>query len=321
MPHSSGGGSHGGGSHGGSSSHSSGGGGGRARRTSNSYFVGARRYVYYRNNQPKYVYADYDITEKKSPLRYLVLLFYVPFIFGIAAALFDTAINVPKKLVNADSNIVIEDRIDVLDDMQEIALKNTLKEFYDKTGVTPAVITVYNEDWYDKYSNLTNYAFDLYVNKFVDEKHWLIVYSQPVYSDSDFIDWYWEGMQGDYTDNIITTKVADRFTGDLQRNLLMNSKFSVAQAIDLSFQEIMPNIMDTSVDFEQLFVLIIAAGFVVLHACVMVGFSPKQKYYEKAKLCPANVIEAKCDYCSGIYVVGTCTSCPHCGAPIKPREQ
>ncbi|MBQ5900652.1 MAG: hypothetical protein IIW86_02195, partial [Clostridia bacterium] len=34
----------------------------------------------------------------------------------------------------------------------------------------------------------------------------------PMVPDSSFNDWYWEGMQGDDTDNIITEQVGNKFT-------------------------------------------------------------------------------------------------------------
>mgnify|MGYP006918993212 CR=1 FL=1 len=69
MPHSSGGGSHSGGSHSGSgfSSSSSSSGGSSAKHIKHTSFPGARRYVYYENYRPVYVYADYDI--RKGPLQ------------------------------------------------------------------------------------------------------------------------------------------------------------------------------------------------------------------------------------------------------------
>lgn len=75
MPHSSGGGSHGGGSHHSSSSHSSShrsssGGGSSRIRTSHTYFPGARRFVYYRNGVPNYVYSDTDLSKGPSKLRF-----------------------------------------------------------------------------------------------------------------------------------------------------------------------------------------------------------------------------------------------------------
>jgi len=99
MPHSSGGGSHGGGSHGGShhSSHSHGGSGRSSRHVRSTYFPDARRYVYYDHHRPVYVYADYDITEKRSPLRFLMLLFYLPFIL-FTFSMFAEAYHHPHKL-------------------------------------------------------------------------------------------------------------------------------------------------------------------------------------------------------------------------------
>lgn len=99
MPHSSGGGSHSGGSHSGSgfSSSSSSSGGSSAKHIKHTSFPGARRYVYYENYRPVYVYADYDITEKRSPLRFLMLLFYLPFIL-FTFSMFAEAYHHPHKL-------------------------------------------------------------------------------------------------------------------------------------------------------------------------------------------------------------------------------
>lgn len=67
MPHSSGGGSHSGGSHSGSgfSSSSSSSGGSSAKHIKHTSFPGARRYVYYENYHPVYVYAIFA----RGPLR------------------------------------------------------------------------------------------------------------------------------------------------------------------------------------------------------------------------------------------------------------
>ena len=57
--------------------------------------------------------------------------------------------------------------------------------FRDKTGVTPAIITVDNREWKGYYNDLENYAYDRYVNMFPDEKHWLIVYSSDLAAAND----------------------------------------------------------------------------------------------------------------------------------------
>ena len=89
-------------------------------------------------------------------------------------------------------------------------------------------LTVYqylkDSDWEGKYMSLEKYAYSLYVNKFSDEQHFLIVYSKPDDADtSDFVDWSWEGMQGDDTDNILTEVAMDIFNDDLEKYLTMDS--------------------------------------------------------------------------------------------------
>lgn len=76
MPHSSGGGSHSGGSHSGSgfSSSSSSSGGSSAKHIKHTSFPGARRYVYYENYRPVYVYADYDIRKGTASGKFSVYL-------------------------------------------------------------------------------------------------------------------------------------------------------------------------------------------------------------------------------------------------------
>ena len=239
MPHSSGGGSHGGGSHHSSShssSHRSSSGGGSSRiRTSRTYFPGARRFVYYRNGVPNYVYSDTDLSKGPSKLRFLMLIFYVPFVLAAFLMIF-TSFGVPEKLkVDYNSQIVIQDDANVLGDTTKLG--DALEDFFNTTGISPAVITVYNSDWEDNYTDLEKYAYELYVNRFYDEKHWLIVYSQPKDPDDEFNNWYWEGMQGDDTDSIITSSVAYDFTNDLHKRLLVegtkvndaisNSKYAV----------------------------------------------------------------------------------------------
>lgn len=317
MPHSSGGGSHGGGCHGGSS-HSSSGSGRNSRRAGSRSFLGSTRYVYYEKSKPVYVYADYDITKKRSPLRYLILLFYVPFIFAISSMLLGAYRNPIKLKQDYNGSIVIEDKISVIED--EAKLRDSLSAFYDKTGISPAVITVYNEDWQNNYSNLENYAYDLYVNKFADEKHWLIVYSEPVQGDGSFNNWYWEGMQGDDTDPIITEKLAGSFTNNLHKLLLANSRYTVSEAIQEAFNKLTPTIMNSSMDLSALGMAVLVMTFICFHAYFMVGFNPKGKKYRTAMKCPTTVKEDICEYCNGVYVIGTCISCPHCGAPVKPHE-
>lgn len=320
MPHSSGGGSHGGGSHGGSHGGSRRGGSrGNSRRVGKNYFAGASRYVYYQNHQPVYVYANYDITKKSSKARLLLLAVYIPFLLAVCIMFFG-AFHAPEKLsLPYDMHIVVDDTIGVLDD--ESTVEETLRSFRDKTGIVPAIITVYNEDWQGRYQSLENYAYDLYVNTFTDEQHWLIVYSQPKEAEESFVDWYWEGMQGDDTDAIITQKAANRFNAKLQEGLTANSRYTVSEAFVYAFEDTTSSIMESYINWGEIVVALGVGLFIALHMYLMVFFDPgNKKEYQEASPCPTYVQEETCEYCNGVYVVGTCISCPHCGAPVKPHS-
>lgn len=251
----------------------------------------------------------------------LMLLFYLPFIL-FTFSMFAEAYHHPHKLPqNYDYKIVVEDKANVLGNTAE--LRNSLVAFYNRTGISPAVITVENSDWQGYYSDLENYAYDLYVNHFADESHWLIVYSTPDgYSSSDgFEDWYWEGMQGNDTDDVLTESVTNSFNDELQKNLTARTRYTVSSAISTSFDDLTPTVMKSKVNWTMLFTSIAILAFVCLHACLMIGINPKARKYAKAKPCSDAAQERACEYCGYTYVVDTCTECPHCGAPIPPEDQ
>ena len=265
-----------------------------------------------------------------------MLLFYLPFIL-FTFSMFAEAYHHPHKLPqNYDYKIVVEDKANVLGNTAE--LRNSLVAFYNRTGISPAVITVENSDWQGNYSDLENYAYDLYVNHFADESHWLIVYSTPdVYSSSDgFEDWYWEGMQGNDTDSIITSSVAYDFTNDLHKRLLVEGT-KVNDAITDSFNALTPTVMKFRFDGETFGIGIFMLLFVCIHAFFMVFFRPNANKYKGAKEVPLDgyyappqqtapqpqsvvMKQASCEYCGGVYTIGSCSACPHCGAPIQPQD-
>lgn len=155
------------------------------------------------------------------------------------------------------------------------------------------------------------------------QSHWLIVYSTPDgYSSSDgFEDWYWEGMQGNDTDDVLTKSVTNSFNDELQKNLTARTRYTVSSAISTSFDDLTPTVMKSKVNWTMLFTSIAILAFVCLHACLMIGINPKARKYAKAKPCSDAAQEKACEYCGYTYVVDTCTECPHCGAPIPPEDQ
>ena len=326
MPHSSGGGSHGGGSHGGShSSHSHSGGrsgGGSSTRASKTAFAGSTRYVYYRKGKPNFVYANYDIRKKSSLVATIIAIVYIcgmilP-LLGICVMGWIVSFEKPKKISPPqDKTIIIEDNINVIDNEDD--LYDVLEEFYDKTGIVPAVVTVTNDTW-KKYDNLEKYAYDDYLNRFKDERHWLIIYSEAVKEDG-FNDWYWEGMQGDQTDSILTSKKTGEFTENLHKLLLQRERNSVGESIEKAFDQLNSKVMDTTVNTKLLLITqIVPLTFVALFVYLILKImNPVEKhYYTKAYVCdPTFVDQETCEYCGGVYVVGLHTTCPHCAAALK----
>ncbi len=332
MPHSSGGGSHGGGhhsrSHHHSSSHrSSSSGSSRSstpsRRVRSFPFEGSTTYVYYRKRKPQYVYANYDIAVSRSNLgvRIFLAMFFLSVAVAVTVGLTFLFGHFPKKIdtANYNSDIVIEDNLGVIDD--EESLRSSLEHFQDVTGITPAVLTASNDVWKDYYKSLEDYAYDEYVNRFKDEKHWLIVYTSAT-KDDGFEDWYWEGMQGDDTDSILGYKETEIFNSIFHKFLLQDNKYSVGEAMTAAFDELTPKAMKKPIGGAGVAVLIIFNLFYVGLALLMLDFSPKRDiYYPKAKAVQSEIVrEEQCDYCNGVYVIGMDTKCPHCKAPVKPHD-
>ena len=318
MPHSSGGGSHGGGSHGGSH-----GGSGSSSRISKTYFAGASRYIFYNNGTLDEVYANVDPKQNAKTGR--VLLSTVVGFIGViyTIALLAGAFHNPSRMTtDYDTAIYISDGAHLMTVEEQGKLMTSLEKFQDETGITPCVMTVNNEAWEDR-SSLEQHAYDLYVERFKDEKHWLIVYSQPKNPDASFNDWYWEGMQGNDTDGILTDSYTNRFNKSLQKKLLKESKYSVGEAIGEAFDELTPVIMVPYISWGMIIgaailVVVSTAGIVLIQIFMR---KSEKKYSNMIKVDASELLQqAKCDYCGGVYIVGHHTTCPHCQAQITPEN-
>ena len=338
MPHSSGGGSHSGGSHSGGShsshsSRSSGGGSSSgyssSRRTSSTPFKGAKRYIYYKDNKPHLVYSNYDIRKRDYgsvlPTWIVMGVIFGPFVF-IGIVLMIKSFYMPERIEYSQykknaPEFIIEDNLDIFEN--ERKLRKSMESFYDTTGIVPAVITISNDDWTEDYKSLEAYAYDVYVQRFPDEVHWLIVYSEKT-KDNGFNDWYWEGMQGDRTDPVLTGDKADAFTKSLNDRLLKRNKYSVDDAIAITLDEHAPKMM--SLTFDRSDFTLGAIVFVMMSSMLAIVFltcRPRKvsEEYKNAVPCELNVVyQASCNFCGGMYVVGMHTGCPHCGASIPPQN-
>ncbi len=234
MPHHSGGGSHSGGSHGSSSGGHHGGRGSSGPVISNKPFHNSRRFRYYgRNGSEHYIYST-EMPKRMSLFELIfTLIFLVPFLV-VGTLSFSTLMPVkPLTPVYEVPDVHIEDHIGTIDNNS--SLENTLKDFEELTGISPYIITVYDSEWQDNFVDLIDYSYDLYVNHFDDEQHFLIVYSEPENADElSFVDWRWEAMQGDETDSIITEENFARFQDDLQEGLTKNN-ISTGDAMENAF--------------------------------------------------------------------------------------
>ncbi len=328
MPHSSGGGSSHGGSH--HSSHSYGGSSSSSNSShiSSSYFPGSRVFVRYVNRRPTYVYSNSGSLCGGVGSIIFCLLMYSLFVVPALITLIGSVVT-PEKLSHSDvsrEQIEIVDNISILGDTTELA--NVLEEFEEVTGVIPVVVTINNSDWESDYNDLEQYAYNWYVYNYSDEKHWVIMYSEDSSDTSMFGDWYWEGMQGDDTDEIITDGIANKFTDRLHDNFIASGSMTRSEAISDAFNCIMPGIMNVHINFEQVLPAVGILLFISFHAFFMLGgiLKNRHKYkdYHEVKdvvMQPNNIpLEDTCKYCDGVYVVGSVYNCPHCGAAIPAHN-
>lgn len=282
MPHSSGGGS---GSHGGggSSFHSGSGGGGggggssffgggddygngysggRAPKLSRGYYAGAKRYRYRWRGQDRYFYSTYNTGAEFRPLRGLIAL---PLILVCLGVMFWPVL---KSLKKYDRNIVVDDKLNVLENNSR--LNDAMQAFSEKTKITPAVVTLYNEEWQRfGVSSLEDYAYSQYLMRFPDEKHWLIVYSEPKVKEGEW-EWFWEGMQGDDTDPVLTPYVTEQFNFTMQSGLVDESSpvpEIMADAFETVTAAAQPKFLHPRIELER-----VVPGGIVLAALVIWGF-------------------------------------------------
>ena len=281
MPHSSGGGSgsHGGGGssfHSGSSGGGSsfGGGGlfsggddygngytnGRPPYLSKHYFAGAKRYRYRWRGQDRYFYSTYNTGQEFRPIRGL---FVLPLILICLAFMFWPLL---KSLKKYDRNILVDDKLNVLDDSSR--LREAMEAFSEKTKITPAVVTLYNEEWQRfGVSSLKDYAYSQYLMRFRDEKHWLIMYSEPKEKTGEW-EWFWEGMQGDDTDPVLTPYVTEAFNVTMQSGLVDESRpvpEIMADAFEAATARAQPKFLHPKIRSERMII-----GGMVL--CVIIGW-------------------------------------------------
>lgn len=308
MPHSSGGGSSGGGFHSGSSSS------GPSIRTSSRYFPGSVGYVYYGHGGRMHTVYTNGAVPKRSVKR-MVLTYVLLGAFMIAGGVFTafSAYRNPTKISTSYSTTTpIQDDLNVLSEEEKTKLSGTFSEFFTLSGICPSVLTINKNTWKGHYQSLSGYAFDAYINRFKDESHWLIVYTD----DGNRANWEFEGMQGNDTDGILVSFVTDNFNKTVTESL--SSSASVGASLEKGFRAVMPTMMEKGFRMEtgQWFFLLIWEGIASIALIASIMQDVRAKGMQNAITIDGNALRANCPSCGNQYIVGTIHNCLRCGAAL-----
>jgi hypothetical protein len=256
---------------------------------------------------------------KDSKPRWLLILFYIPFIFAVFTMLGE-AFSPPRTAFKEynSQNIAIVDTADVFNTQEEKELTAKLKEFGDTTGIATQIVTVEYDEWIDN-GSLENYALARYYTQFDDENGWLIVYSEQ---DEGAGDWSWEGIEGDNIYSLMDVFI-DKFNTQFQSELVVNQVADPANAFIKAFNKSIDTFENQqfNVDFELVFPALFIFAFVAVHASVMIFAGTKKKAYsykelEEVKDIPGTIVDnsIKCRYCDTVYDRDVNHKCPNCAA-------
>ena len=290
MARSSGGGSRSGGSHRSSSSRRSSSRIGRVRHRrygssdsiveSDRPFPGARRFRYYRNGEKKYVYSNTDLTKKNDQKpRWFLILFYIPFIFGLFQAVKENPVVLdiipPLNSNSSYSETLIDDRQEILSEYDKEQMLKTMRQFKETTGVSIQLWTIPPMDW-EHNGAFRNYVLPAYSRAFDDETGWLIAYSE---TNGGLGEWYWEGVQGDDTIEVLDVFI-DQFNDFFHQGLLADEDADLPGAF-INSLDLAINIFENQerrIDKQSLLLLSAAGGFILLHASILIFAGTKKKF-------------------------------------------
>ena len=310
MPHSSGGGSSGGGFHGGSGSS-----GGSSHRTSSRPFPGAYCYVYFDSRgRSRAIYTNADPRKSKPKIGPYILMGVLLLVPAVIIPLVGN--HNPKKLpTDYDTSIRIQDDLHVLSEQELPELNTTFAKFFDLSGICPSFVSISNGTWRGHYSSLQNYAYDKYINSFKDESHWLLVYSSD---DAKKTNYYFEGMQGNDTDGVLTGRVTEQFTRTCL-NYLSDPSVSVGKAINDAMASMLPTLMEHSFYVEPslwVFMAIWEAGIALSTVFVIIG-DVRMSRIKNATKVEGQPKKMRCEGCGYEYYDGTIEVCPKCGHDVS----
>ena len=241
-----GGGSFGGGFHS-SGSHSS---SNQPRGYSSHPYPGATRYCY--PNRYGYMCVFYSAGRPRRVKPFSAIF---PLIAGIVIVLLCATLiifsSIPRKIPESyckKTSSFYEDNAGIVTNAEE--LNSSFEAFYENTGIQPYLYTIKSENFPKQYGNITkytleDYAYDLYLDLFKDEGHWLIVFVE--FDSSPYFGWI--DMAGDNTRNIISDSFFDNFQQDMQS--MLNSESTTTKNYSQAISKSITNANEHALDFTS----------------------------------------------------------------------
>lgn len=288
--------SHGGGfSGGGGGFHSSGSsGGGRGgnngpRYSRNIYFPGAVRYYYFVGGVRRSFYYS-GVPRRKNISTMIISTTVIVLLVSLILSLV-MRMMIPHKLKDKYCEFYpsyVSDADNLFTQEEEAAIAKSMESFYDKTGIQPYLFAFNWDNFPSKYGSLNEtsiekYAYDVYVNTFDDEGHFMICLGEKIDSSGNVVDWIWIDCSGDRTDNVIDNGFDD-FQSDMNK-YMAKSSYTSAEAITMAFDNSTQSIMKPN-NLLAVFILIIFLAIFIIVPIVGCVKGVKE----------AKEINAYCDY-------------------------
>ncbi len=279
-----------GGSHGGSfsSSGSRGSGSSASHRFSMRPFPGAMMYVYIgRGGRRHQFYSSEPPKRQNIPL--LITAMSIFLLAVIAFTLFASTSVFPSKISNSycePTGIYFHDGAGIIEDTA--SFNASMQAFYEATGAEPYVYTLREENFpTHAYGALTKYtledfAYDLYLDTFDDEGHYMIVFAK--YSNGE---WLWLDMAGTDTTGLIDDAAFEVFQDEMNTKLGDTAYTDKGKAVAECFDLLAKEVFVVTVGDYVATILIILLGLGIAVA-IIVGTVQLVKQ--------ANIINGYCDY-------------------------
>lgn len=324
-----GGGSSRGGSHGHSSSRSSfrsssSSRGGSSIRTSTSIpFHGCYNRSYYDRRGHYHTYYTSDVrcgTRSGWSFGIIFALVFITIHMLIMISGFGAnAVDFGVKVKGDKSNIKIVDNTNMLNEQEEIKVKNLFEKVYEKSGMPVALYTT-DYQWKNHYTSIEVYSEVIYYQNFKDENSMVILFSSE--NIDGFFDYEYDFYCGDNTIKCLKDNDFDNLIFDFHKGFI-NSNYNISDALDYSWDLCMDDLAKTKINFTSLGIVALLLGFYsIFYIAILGGMKKKNQVYKYYKENPDKLDDKpmttllKCPSCGGSNTLKE-EKCPYCGNVLK----